>query len=119
LISYHRSFALLFLFALAKTWWHILRSEMPLHREWMIQAFAIVLAVATLRPIVGAFFATDRLTAHLAAAEIYITRSRRTAIPGKTGFAVVRRTARIFDPPRNIITRRTSRHCPPNRRWPC
>jgi hypothetical protein len=33
-----------------------------LHREWMIRAFAIGLAVSTTRPIVGVFFATARLT---------------------------------------------------------
>ena len=32
------------------------------HREWMIRAYAIGLAVAAIRPIVGVFFATSRLT---------------------------------------------------------
>jgi uncharacterized membrane protein len=55
-------FGLLFLFALAKAYIHIRRREIPLHREWMIRAFAIGLAVTTIRPIVGIFFATSRLT---------------------------------------------------------
>jgi uncharacterized membrane protein len=52
-------FALFFLFALGKAFWHILRREIALHREWMIRAFSIGLAVATIRPIIGGFFATS------------------------------------------------------------
>lgn len=55
-------FSLLFLFALCKAFWHIRRREIALHREWMIRAFAIGLAVATIRPIIGVFFATSPLT---------------------------------------------------------
>jgi hypothetical protein len=53
-------FALLFLFELGKGFWHILRGETTRHREWMIRAFSIGLAVATIRPIVGVFFAASR-----------------------------------------------------------
>jgi uncharacterized membrane protein len=55
-------FALFFLFALGKAFRHIRRREIALHREWMIRAFAIGLAVATIRPINGLFFATSRFT---------------------------------------------------------
>jgi uncharacterized membrane protein len=55
-------FGTFFLFALCKAFWHIRRREIALHREWMIRAFAVGLAVATIRPIVGIFFATSRLT---------------------------------------------------------
>jgi Predicted membrane protein (DUF2306) len=55
-------FALLFLFALGKAYWYIRRRESAQHREWMIRAFAIGLAVATIRPIIGLFFATSRLS---------------------------------------------------------
>jgi Predicted membrane protein (DUF2306) len=55
-------FALLFLFALGKAYWHVLRREIAQHREWMIRAFAIGLAVATIRPIIGLLFATSRLS---------------------------------------------------------
>jgi uncharacterized membrane protein len=55
-------FGLLFLFALGKAYVHIRRCEVALHREWMIRAFAIGLAVTTIRPIVGIFFATSRLS---------------------------------------------------------
>jgi uncharacterized membrane protein len=55
-------FGTFFLFALCKAFWHIRRREIALHREWMIRAFSIGLAVATIRPIVGLFFATSPLT---------------------------------------------------------
>ena len=55
-------FATIFLFALIKAFLSIRRGKVALHREWMIRAFAVGLAVATIRPIVGAFFATRSLT---------------------------------------------------------
>jgi len=55
-------FAIFFLFALCKAFWHIRHREVVLHREWMIRAFAVGLAVATIRPIIGVFFATSRLS---------------------------------------------------------
>jgi uncharacterized membrane protein len=55
-------FGCFFLFALGKAFWHIRRREVTLHRQWMIRAFAIGLAVATIRPIVGIFFATSRFS---------------------------------------------------------
>jgi len=60
-------FGTFFLFALCKAFWHVRRHEIALHREWMIRAFAVGLAVATIRPIIGLFFATSpisRLTPH-------------------------------------------------------
>jgi hypothetical protein len=48
-------FGAFFLFALGRAYW-------MMHREWMIRAFATGLAVATIRPIIGMFFATSRLT---------------------------------------------------------
>ena len=96
-------FAAVFLFALVKTFLHIRRGKVALHREWMIRAFAIGLAVATIRPIVGAFFATRifthltprdffgtafwlGFTMHLIAAEIWINYTRPpVSIEGKTG----------------------------------
>jgi uncharacterized membrane protein len=92
-----RLFALLFLFSLSKAFVSIRSGDVTLHREWMIRAFAIGLAVATVRPIVGVFFATRSLTQltpheffgiafwlgftiHLIAAEVWIdyTRPRAT-----------------------------------------
>ncbi len=83
-------FAIIFLFALSKAFLHIRRREIAQHREWMIRAFAIGLAVATVRPIVGMFFAFTNLspreffgiafwlgfTLHLVLAEIWINYTR-------------------------------------------
>jgi uncharacterized membrane protein len=55
-------FGTFFLFALGKAFWHVRRHEIALHREWMIRAFAVGLAVATIRPIIGLFFATSLLS---------------------------------------------------------
>ena len=55
-------FGAFFLYALCKAFCHIRRHEIALHRQWMIRAFSIGLAVATIRPIVGMFFATSPLT---------------------------------------------------------
>jgi len=55
-------FAAFFLIALCKGFWHIRRREIALHREWMIRAFSVGLAVATIRPIIGMFFATSRFS---------------------------------------------------------
>jgi uncharacterized membrane protein len=65
-------FAILFLFSLGKAFLHIHRREIPQHREWMLRAFAIGLAVATIRPIIGVFFATSRFT-HLTPQEFFGT----------------------------------------------
>jgi uncharacterized membrane protein len=89
-------FGAFFLFALGKAFWHIRRREVALHREWMIRAFSIGLAVAAIRPIIGVFFATSPLTGltpreffgiafwigfvlHLIAAEAWI----HTTMPGE------------------------------------
>jgi uncharacterized membrane protein len=55
-------FGVFFLFALSRAFWHIWRRQIALHREWMIRAFAIGLAVATIRPIIGIFFVTSPLS---------------------------------------------------------
>jgi uncharacterized membrane protein len=90
-------FALFFLFALGKAVRHIRRREIALHREWMIRAFSIGLAVATIRPIIGIFFATSPFTGltpyeffgtafwigfvlHLIAAEAWIQWTRPQAL---------------------------------------
>jgi hypothetical protein len=60
-------FGSFFLFALGKAFWHIRHREIALHRQWMIRAFSIGLAVATIRPIVGVFVAITIATRGLAA----------------------------------------------------
>ena len=57
-------FGTFFLIALAKALWHALRREFTQHREWMIRGYAIGLAVATIRPIMGTFFAAALLRGH-------------------------------------------------------
>jgi uncharacterized membrane protein len=91
-------FSIFFLFALSRAFWLIRQGNIPLHREWMIRAFSIGLAVATIRPIVGIFVATSRLSGltlheffgiafwlgfvlHLVAAEAWI---RTTSMPQNT-----------------------------------
>jgi uncharacterized membrane protein len=55
-------FGALFLLAFGKGLVAIRARRVAEHRRWMIRAYAIGLGVATVRPIVGAFFATSRLT---------------------------------------------------------
>jgi len=57
-------FGSFFLIALGKALWHALRQEFAQHREWMIRGYAIGLAVATIRPIMGTFFAVAVLRGH-------------------------------------------------------
>lgn len=90
-------FGSFFLFALAKAYTLARRGMFDLHREWMIRAFAIGLAVSTTRPIVGIFFATSPLTGltpqdffgaalwigftlHLIGAEVWINATRPPAM---------------------------------------
>jgi uncharacterized membrane protein len=88
-------FAPIFLFSLAKAVVHVRRREVARHREWMIRAFAIGLAVATMRPIIALFFALTTLTPqqffgyafwigfllHVAIAELWIRATRPRALP--------------------------------------
>ncbi|HEV2196775.1 MAG TPA: DUF2306 domain-containing protein [Candidatus Acidoferrum sp.] len=57
-------FGTFFLISLAKALWHALRREFVQHREWMIRGYAIGLAVATIRPIMGTFFAAALMSGH-------------------------------------------------------
>jgi uncharacterized membrane protein len=55
-------YATAFLAALVIAWRSIRRGDVGRHREWMLRMIAIGLGIATTRPVVGAFFATSRLT---------------------------------------------------------
>jgi uncharacterized membrane protein len=57
-------FGTFFLIALAKALGHALRREFTQHREWMIRGYAVGLAVATIRPIMGVFFAVAIARGH-------------------------------------------------------
>jgi uncharacterized membrane protein len=95
-------FATFFLAALGRAFWHIRRREVCAHREWMIRAFSVGLAVATIRPIIGLFFATSHFSGwtpreffgpafwigfslHLIAAEAWIRATRQVR-----GVAIIR-----------------------------
>jgi hypothetical protein len=51
----------IFLVSFARAFTLFLRHE-PHYREWMMRAIAVLLGIATTRPIMGVFFATARLT---------------------------------------------------------
>ncbi len=53
-------FNTLFLFSLFRAW--RLRSEPKLKLQWMTRAIAVLLGIATTRPVMGIFFATRALT---------------------------------------------------------
>jgi uncharacterized membrane protein len=91
-------FAILFLVSLSKAWWYIMHRQVALHREWMIRAFSIGLAVGTIRPIVALFFIFSGLppqiffgtafwigfSLQLLAAEIWINYSREMSGKGRS-----------------------------------
>src|SRR5271154_7168601 len=52
----------LFLFSLARAFVSARRGEAVENMRWMLRAVAILLGIATTRPVMGVFFATSRLT---------------------------------------------------------
>jgi hypothetical protein len=60
----------LFLFSLARAFVAMRRGEMLEKMRWMLRAVAILLGIATTRPVMGVFFATSRLT-HLEPAQFF------------------------------------------------
>lgn len=58
----------LFLFSLFRAW--RLRREPALKLRWMTRAIAVLLGIATTRPVMGIFFATSRIT-HLAPEQFF------------------------------------------------
>jgi hypothetical protein len=60
----------LFLFSLARAYWHRRRGQLQLKRRWMLRAIAILLGIATTRPVMGVFFATSAAT-HLVPAQFF------------------------------------------------
>ncbi|HET6207336.1 MAG TPA: DUF2306 domain-containing protein [Terracidiphilus sp.] len=55
----------LFLYALARAFWHDRNNQPVLKRRWLLRAIAVLLGIATTRPVMGLFFATSAVT-HLA-----------------------------------------------------
>ena len=88
-------FAIIFLVSLSKAAWYARRKNIALYRENLIRAFAIGLAIATIRPIMVLFFAFSHLppqtffgtafwigfTLHLVVAEAWINYTREPANP--------------------------------------
>jgi hypothetical protein len=60
----------LYLYSLARSFGYMRRRELALERRWMTRAMAILLGIATTRPVMGVFFATSRLT-HLEPAQFF------------------------------------------------
>jgi len=52
----------LFLFSLIRAWVLFRSGEWTLHRTWMMRAIAVLLGIATTRPVMGVFFATESVT---------------------------------------------------------
>lgn len=61
-------FNTIFLFALARAWMH--RRDPLLKLRWMTRAIAVLLGIATTRPVMGVFFATSRFT-HLTSHQFF------------------------------------------------
>jgi hypothetical protein len=51
-----------FLFSLFRAYRYMQRGDLPLQRRWMTRSIAVLLGIATTRPVMGIFFATSRLT---------------------------------------------------------
>jgi len=95
-------FGTLFLVALAKGFLHIRAGRVALHREWMIRAFAVALAIATMRVIflpavalvgdptdeqstvLSASSFIEAFVLHASLAEVWIRLTRRSRIAPKT-----------------------------------
>jgi hypothetical protein len=60
----------LFLFSLFRAYGYMRRGERVLKRRWLLRAIAILLGIATTRPVMGVFFATSALT-HLAPSQFF------------------------------------------------
>ncbi|HEV7218947.1 MAG: DUF2306 domain-containing protein [Terriglobales bacterium] len=60
----------LFLYSLFRSYSHLQHSQQLQKRRWMLRAIAILLGIATTRPVMGIFFATSRLT-HLAPSQFF------------------------------------------------
>ena len=60
----------LFLYSLARSYRYRQRGQLLLKRSWMARAIAILLGIATTRPVMGIFFATSPLT-HLESKQFF------------------------------------------------
>jgi hypothetical protein len=60
----------LFLYSLVRAWWHRQHGDAVMKRRWLLRAIAVLLGVATTRPVMGVFFATSRVT-HLTPSQFF------------------------------------------------
>jgi hypothetical protein len=63
-------FDTLFLYSLARAFWQRQRGEPLLKRRWLLRSIAILLGIATTRPVMGVFFATSTAT-HLVPSQFF------------------------------------------------
>jgi hypothetical protein len=63
-------FDTLFLYSLARAFSHRQRGEPLLKRRWLLRSIAILLGIATTRPVMGVFFATSTAT-HLVPSQFF------------------------------------------------
>ncbi len=63
-------FDTLFLYSLARAFWHRQRGEPGLKRRWLLRSIAILLGIATTRPVMGVFFASSAAT-HLVPSQFF------------------------------------------------
>jgi hypothetical protein len=63
-------FNTLFLMSLSVAYRYRLRGEQAFQRRWTLRSLAILLGIATTRPVMGIFFATSRLT-HLVPSQFF------------------------------------------------
>jgi hypothetical protein len=63
-------FNTLFLYSLVRAWRYQLQGRDGLRRRWLMRAVAVLLGIATTRPVMGIFFATSRAT-HLSPRQFF------------------------------------------------
>jgi hypothetical protein len=63
-------FNTLFLFELIRAWWLGRKKRWAEEHVWLLRAVGVLLGIATTRPVMGAFFATQSLT-HLQPSQIF------------------------------------------------
>ncbi len=63
-------FNTLFLYSLVRSWQYELKNQGDISRRWLQRAVAILLGIATTRPVMGLFFATRHAT-HLSLQEFF------------------------------------------------
>ncbi|MFZ0305227.1 MAG: DUF2306 domain-containing protein [Terracidiphilus sp.] len=63
-------FDTLFLYSLVRAWRYQLQDHYNLGRQWLMRAIAVLLGIATTRPVMGVFFATRHAT-HLSLQQFF------------------------------------------------